>query len=166
MPKDLVDLTAYDSFIAKLAVAVGLPFSHFNFIFLIMSTYPMAWLYTFINGKLKRHVYGIVIGLTVQYLMYREHVFIWWISQLGVYLSAVIFKRYSLLPIIISAGTGTIYINYLRYNDHYMDYRVEVETVMMMGAMKLVAFGFSLSDGYKDKKAVLEYLESISSNKK
>ncbi len=37
---------------------------------------------------------------------------------------------------------------------------------MMMGAMKLVSFGFSLSDGYKNDEEVQEYLECISSNEK
>ena len=80
MPKDLVDISAYDSFMNNLSVTVDLPFSHINFLFLIAVTYPLSYLYTWINGKIKRHVFGIVIGIAVQYLMYREHVFIWWIS--------------------------------------------------------------------------------------
>lgn len=80
------------------------------------------------------------------------------------YFFAFTLREYSKFPIVFTAIIANTYINIWRYYDHYLDYRIEVETVMMLGAMKVAAFGISLADGYMNKDEIKEYIDKISPN--
>ena len=67
-PLDAILKVFDDATAAKLEVALGMPIDQCRMVLIFFLNYPLSWLFAyFVHGTTARHLYNVVVGLTVQY---------------------------------------------------------------------------------------------------
>ena len=167
LPENLIDLSTFDNwFNLTVAKPLGLQPTIILFLLLQISQWPLSYMFMFINGAKKRHIWGLIFSIPIQYLMYREKVLLWWFVQISSYLFQVTLGKRGLIPVFLVSFSVLMYQHYDRFYYGSEDYKVTVDTILMLGLMKTVSLAFSLSDGQKTPEEIAEYSNSITKNQK
>jgi len=63
--KELINLPAFDSVILWLSKTIDVDSNEATFLFCVLSLFLSSMIFNFINGKLKRHIWGIIAGMVI-----------------------------------------------------------------------------------------------------
>eukprot|EP00347_Sterkiella_histriomuscorum_P004431 403360484 len=110
------------------------------------------WIFTKLNGQNVRHVYSIVTGAFLQYLMYREGVLDFMkvivLSYLAMRLSPRKYVHFSVFAVSFSFLS---YLHIKRMIEDYGGWRVDTATQCMVLVLKVTSVGFAYRDGMYQK---------------
>jgi len=110
LPENLIDLSTFDNwFNLTVAKPLGLQPTIILFLLLQISQWPLSYMFMFINGAKKRHIWGLIFSIPIQYLMYREKVLLWWFVQISSYLFQVTLGKRGLIPVFLVSFSVLMY---------------------------------------------------------
>jgi len=76
-----------------------------------------------------------------------------------------ILGRKGLVPVFMISFGLLLHEHYIRYMYRQSVYKVEIDMLLMMGTLKIIAFAFTYSDGGLSEREVEDYVRGITANK-
>ena len=119
--------------------------------------YPLGWfMKLFVRGTFPRHLYAIVMGMTMQVFMFRSEVYLIYLMMFVSYAIMYLFPRrncglVTMIFVLIFLSTQHIY----RMVTRYMSYDLDTTTYTMVLTAKMSALAYCYSDGGKPDHMLL-----------
>jgi len=110
----------------------------------ILISIPLGLIFRFIKGSFLRHLYGMILGAFLQYMVYRNSVISVYVQNLIVYLLCTLKTRHIgkivTIESIIFLSAHHIY----RQIYDYGGYNLDITTILMCNTVKWCSFGYSI----------------------
>ncbi|KRX06832.1 hypothetical protein PPERSA_11477 [Pseudocohnilembus persalinus] len=137
---------------------VGLPDDQLKVVFSWIFCIPFGFFQKKLTNPFVRNIYGLALGLFLQYLCIKEYTYLMVFQALVVYAMAKILKKKCDWPSFFFLYSILIAYHIHRFFDDYYGWRIGHHTVLMMILCKMTYFTFDYCDGKTEIPPLLEYL--------
>ncbi|EAR84788.1 membrane-bound O-acyltransferase family MBOAT protein (macronuclear) [Tetrahymena thermophila SB210] len=143
---------ALDLVFEQFSKVLNIPADQIRLVSALIMAIPFGIVFSFLRGSFIRHFLSIVLGLFLQYLVYKDQIVFVLLQTLAVYLMLKIFNRKSVAIVVfvqslIYMSAHHIYRQWASYGSWDMD----ITTILMMTICKWTGFAWCYQDGGKDE---------------
>lgn len=136
----------------KIADNVGVPEDQVRMLLSLILCIPLGFFFKQLGNRLLRDIYGVFWGISLQYFVYGNGIFITLAQTAVTYLLIILFKRKAAKIVFLECMIFQSIYHIYRQTVDFGGWKLDISTILMMYTCKYTSFAFCYEDGGKPEE--------------